>query len=226
MAYRRLSERQAEQKRAALERDWMTLLEGIELIKHVDAESKVEVKQSPYQQICYAIEDGELGARWLDQTRRAASSMPLAPDEPYYFEGILWKRKFRHQNGGEIHWGGRRWRKLLLSRKDMQRLFGSAETDNNANKELRQLSKNYRGKKLMHEAISAIYRLAKEQGVRPPNLREISKLAPKWLTKHKGVTAKSSWIEELAANTRYSSRRGKPGVTVAGRARPVSELEI
>jgi hypothetical protein len=104
MVYRRLSERRAEKELAA----WMTLSEGIELIRHEDAKNKEEVTQSPYEQICYAIEDRELRARWFDETRRAASSMPLAPDTLYFFEGILWRRKFRLKNGGEIHWGGRR----------------------------------------------------------------------------------------------------------------------
>jgi hypothetical protein len=150
--------------------------------------------------------------------------MPWAPDTPYYFEGILWKRKFRLKNGGEIHWGGRRWRRLLLSREDMQRLFGGRETDNSANKKLKGLSKNDSDKELIHEAISAIYDLAEAQGIKPPNLREIIKPVQQWLSKHRGATAPGLWIQEFAADNRYNSRRGKLGVRAS--LRPVSKLQI
>jgi hypothetical protein len=228
MVYRRLSERRAEQERAALECDWMTLSEGIEFVRHVDAKSKVEVEQSPYEQICDAIDDGELRARWLDQTfaPRGGSTLLWAPDTPQYFIGQLRKGKVRLQNGGEIHWGGRRWRKLLLSREDMRRIFASATSDNTENRKLRQLSNNAEGKEVMHEAISAIFELAEEQGVKPPNTIEMRKLALRWLEKHGGVTARALWIEELAADPRYNSRRRKPGVTVKGTLLPVSKLQI
>jgi hypothetical protein len=231
MVYRRLSERRAEEERAALERDWMTLLEGIELIKHVDAESKVEVKRSPYEQICDAIEEGELRARWLDETPppRGPRAWGIPLDKPQNFIGVLRRPKVRLQNGGEILCGhplepGRsRWRKLLLSREDMRRIVASARSDN---AELRQLSNNAQGKEAMHEAISAIFDLASEQGVKSPNIVEMRNLASRWLEKHRGVTARASWIEELAADPRYNSRRGKPGVTVQGRLLPVSKLQI
>jgi hypothetical protein len=229
MVYRSQSERRAEQERAPLERDWMTLSEGIELIKHVDAESKVEVKQLPYEQICDAIEEGELRARWLEEIPPPRGPSPLwavPPDKPKYFVGELRRRKVRFQNGGEIHWGGRRWRKLLLSREDMQRLFGGMGSATSSIKKFLPLSNNPQGIEVMHEAISAVYELAQEQRVRPPNLREIIKPVQRWLEKHRGVSAKGSWIAELAADERYNSRRGKPGVKVKGRLRPVSELQI
>jgi hypothetical protein len=229
MVYRRKSERRAEQERAALERDWMTLLEGIELVKHADAESKVGVTRTPYEQICDAIEDDELRARWLDESPPPRGPSPLwglPPDKPKYFVGELRMEKVRFENGGEIDWGDGRWRKLLLSREDMQRLFGGAESATSSIKKLRQISKNPQGIEVMHEAISAVYELAQEQRVRPPNLREIIKPVQRWLEKHRGVSAKGSWIAELAADERYNSRRGKPGVWVKGHLRPVSELQI
>jgi len=227
MVYRRLSVRQAEQERAALERDWMTLLEGIELIKHVDAESKIEVPQSPHEQICDAIEDLDLRARWLDEASRPPfgwSPLGWIPSKPEDFP--LRKRRVRLQNGGEIHWGRRRWRALLLLREDMKRLFSKASDDSGSTKALQRISNNERGKQIMHEAISAIYDLAETQGVKPPNIVEVRKLAPRWLEKHKDIAVHTSWIEKLAADPRYQGRRGKSGVTLKGRLRPVSELQI
>src|SRR5262249_47487428 len=144
-----------------------------------DADSKVEGNRSPYEQICDAIEDGELRARWLDETYppRGGSGLLWVPDKPQNFIGVLRRRKVRLQNGGEIHWGGRRWRKLLLSREDMQRLFSSTGADNAASKDLGRLSKNAQGIEAIHEAISAVYDLADAQGVKPPNVREMRKLA-------------------------------------------------
>jgi hypothetical protein len=107
----------------------------------------------------------------------------------------------------------------------MQRLFGgAAETDNNANKKLKGLSKNDSDKELIHEAISAIYDLAKAQGIKPPNLCEIIKPVQQWLWKHRGATAPGSWIQEFAADKRYNLSRGKLGVRTP--LRPVSELQI
>jgi hypothetical protein len=228
MVYRSQSERRAEQERAALERDWMTLAEGIDLIDHVDAEIDVKLKRSPYEQICDAIEDGELRARWPDRAfpPRSGSGLLWMEDTPQNFIGVVRKGKVRFQNGGEIHWGGRRWRKLLLSREDMQRLFGGVESATSSIKKLRPLSNNLQGREVMHEAISAIYELASEQGVKAPNLREIPKLAQKWLAKHKGAAAAGSWIGELAADPRYNSCRGKPGAKVSAHLRPVSDLQI
>jgi hypothetical protein len=227
MVYRRLRERQAEQERATLERDWMTLSEGIELVQRVDAESKVKEPRPPHEQIFDAIEDGELRARWLDEALPSRlgcrSSLSVPPDNPN--SSGLRKRKFRLQNGGEMHRGGTLWRKLLLLRKDMQRLFGSAGSGSSSIKELRPLSKNREGMRTIDGAISAIYDLANKQGVKPPNLREIIKPVQKWLAKYKGVTAKGSWIEQLAGEARHNSRRGKSGVMVEGRLLPVSELE-
>jgi hypothetical protein len=228
VAYRRLTERKAEQERAALQPDWMALAEGIEFVERMDARSGVEIKRSPYEQICDAIEDGELRSRWFDQTQPPRDRLGIAwiPDEPSYFVGELRKRRFRFDNGGEIHWGGRRWRQLFLSRKDMQRIFGRAETESASTTELRDLSKNEQGMKAIHEAISAVYDLAKEQGVKPPNVREMRELAPQWLRKYRGVTAAAQWIEEAACSPRYHSRRGKRGATVKGHARPISDLKI
>jgi hypothetical protein len=230
MVYRRLSERKAEQARAALHREWMTLVEAIELIKRVDTESGIIVEQLPYEQICDAIEEGELRARWLDKSYppRGGSGILWTPDDPSYFVPALRKRKLRFDNGGEIHWGGRRWRKLLLSREDVQRIFvqGKPGTESNPPKELQQLWKNEAGIKAIHHAISTIYDLAKAQGVKPPNKVEMRDLARRWLEKHRGVTTHGLWIEELAADPQYSSRRRKPGATVKGRLLPVSELKI
>jgi hypothetical protein len=225
MVYRRLSERQAEQARAALEGDWMTLVEGAEFVKRTDA--NIKQPPSPYEQIFDAVEDGELRGRWEDESFPPrggfGSSILWVPNNPNSLG--LYKRKFRLENGGEIHWGGRRWRKLLLSRKDMQRLFGDAGTNNGVKQEPRQLSYNDPGKEILREAISAIYGLAEEQEVKPPNLREIAKPVQQWLEKHKGVTAPGSWIEEQATDSRYKPRRGKPGARVRG-LRPVSDLQI
>jgi hypothetical protein len=210
----------------------MTLLEGIELIEHADGESKVEVNRSPYEQICDAIEDEELRARWLDETSppRGPRAWGVPLDKPINFIRVLRRAKPRLQNGGEILCGhplypGRsRWRKLLLSREDMHRVFGSAGSASISVKKLSALSNNARGIELMHEAISAVYDLAQEQGVKSPNLREIIKPVQKWLEKHGGLSAKGSWIQNLAADARY--KRGKAGVRVRERLRPVSELQI
>jgi hypothetical protein len=200
----------------------------------VDAGSKVEAARSPYEQICDAIEDGELRARWLDETPppRGPRAWGIPLDKPQNFMGVLRRPKVRLQNGGEILCGhplkpGRsRWRKLLLSREDMQHLFGGAGSATSSIKKLRPLPNNPRGIEAIHEAISAVYDLAQEQGVRPPNLRKIIKPAQEWLEKHKEVSAKGSWIEELAADERYNSRRGKPGVRVGARLRPLADLRI
>jgi hypothetical protein len=234
MVYRRLSERRAEEKRAELERDWMTLVEATELVQRVDAVSKVELARSPYEQICDAIEDGELRARWLDETPppRGPQAWGIPLDKPQNFIGVLRRPKLRLQNGGEIlcghplHPGRSLWRKLLLSREDMQRLFGSAGIAPTSIKKLRPLANNPRSVEAIHEAISAVYDLAQEQKVRPPNLREIIKPVQEWLKKHKDVSAKGSWIENLAADERYKSRRGKPGVRVGASLRPLSDLQI
>jgi hypothetical protein len=229
MVYRRLSERKAEQARAGLQREWMTLVEAIELIKRVDTKSGIMVEQLPYEQICDAIEEGELRARWLDKSYppRGGSGMLWTPDDPSYFVPALRKRKLRFDNGGEIHWGDRRWRMLLLSREDMRRIFDSiAASDSAPTKELQRLWKNEQGVQTIHEAILAVYNLAEEQGVKPPNVREIRGLVQRWLAKYRNATAPRLWIEERAADPRYHSRRGKPGVTLKGRLRPASELEI
>jgi hypothetical protein len=186
------------------------------------------MQQPPYEQICNAIDDGELQARWLDETYppRSHSGMLWWPDKPVYVINALRSQTVRLENGGEIDWGEGRWRKLLLSRQDMHRIFVSAGTDSNSTTELRRLSKNSPGLEIMHEAISAIYDLAKQQGVKPPNVREIPELVQKWLAKHKGVTAPRSWIKGLAAEARYNTRRGKSGARVEGSLRPVSKLQI
>jgi hypothetical protein len=234
MVYRRQSERREERERAALERDWMTLVEATEFIQRVDAGSTAEAAPSPYEQICDAIEDGELRARWLDETPppRGPCAWGIPLDKPQNSIGVLRKPKMRLQNGGEIFCGhplepGRyRWRKLLLSHEDMQRLFGSAGGTTSSIKKLRPLSNNPQGIEAIHKAISAVYDLAQEQGVRPPNLREIIKPVQEWLKKKKGASAKGSWIEELASDERYKLHRGKPGARVGAHLRPLSDLQI
>jgi hypothetical protein len=221
MVYRRLIDRQSEQQLAALKRDWMTLVEAIDVVKQLDAESAIKVEPSPYQQICDAIEDGELRARWLDEASPPRFGFPPGvawiPDKPDNY--ALRKRKVRLENGGEIHWGRRRWRKLLLFREDMKRVFSATDG-------LRRLWNNEQGRQTMHEAISAIYDLAEAQGVKPPNVVEMREVACRWLAKHKGVSVHGLWIEQLASDPRYDARRVKPGATLKGRLRPVSELEI
>jgi hypothetical protein len=228
MVYRKLSERKAERGRAALQRDWMTLAEAIELVERTDAESGSTIKRSPYQQICDAIEDHELRSRWLDENRPwgRGSGILWPPDNPSYFVGELRKRRLRLDNGGEIHWGGRRYRKLLVAREDMQRIFGRAGAEHAPVTEFQPLSKNEPGMQAIHEAISAVFELAKEQEVKPPNVREMRELAQRWLERYRCVTAPAQWIEEAAGDLQYESRRGKPGKTVRGGLRPISELKI
>ena len=149
--------------------------------------------------------------------------MAWIPDKPENYP--LRKRKMRLENGGEINWGRRRWRKLLLFREDMTRLF-TVDSNSNATKSLRSLWKNEEGKREVHEAISAVYDPAEEQRIKPPNKVEMRKLAQRWLEKHRGASVHGAWIEELAADPQYNARRGKPGATVKGLLLPVSELKI
>jgi hypothetical protein len=224
MVYRRLSERKADQDRTLLQRAWMTLVEAIEFIERADRESGMDVRQSPFEQICDAIDDGELRACWVDKAQppRDGSGMLWTPDDPFLFIGYGRKKTFRLENGGEIHWRGRRWRKLLLSREDMG-IFANGGPDN---KTIKQLSLNDEGKKAIHEAIMAVYDLATQQGIKPPNKVEMRKLAQRWLEERRSVTAKALWIEQLLADARYNSRRGKAGATIKGCLLPVSQLRI
>ena len=148
MVYRRLSDRKADKKRLALEREWMTLVEAIGSIKSIDSESETEARP-PFEQICDAIEEGELGARWLDRAPSPSdgSSMLWTPDEPISFVGHIRKKGFLPKNGGQIHWGRRYWRTLLLSRDDMCifKPSASAGPTRASTQEIQQLSNNKSG---------------------------------------------------------------------------------
>jgi hypothetical protein len=207
----------------------MTLAEAIELIKRVDSKTPVHGEQDPFQQICDAIEEGELRSRWLDPAKppRDRSGLLWTPDEPYYSVGAFRTRRLRLDDGGEIRWSGRRWRKLLISREDMRSVFEEDRKNTPERAEqLKPLSKNTSGYDAIHEAILAVFTAANEQGIKPPNVREMRLLAQQWLKKYGHKTAPMSWIEGLAGDKRYCSQRGKPGATVKGRLRPVSELKI
>ena len=224
MVYRPLSERKAEQERAALERDWMTLNEAIELIESIDAESGVKAPPPPFDQICNAMRDGVLRARWLDEgppipPLRHMSGGPMY-DNPHYYLAQVRTRPRRLATGGEIDWGDGWWRQLLLSREDMVRIF----TLGMPTKDLRQLSYNDEGKKIINKAISEVYDRANRQGVRPPNIKEIVDCTLQYLKKYIGVIVPAKWIEELAADDPHRQRRGKPGKHSS--LRPISELKI
>jgi hypothetical protein len=228
VVYHRVSDREAEKKLAALRIDYMTIQEAIEFIVRIDSESATEIKQDAFKQILDAMEDGELKARWLDQNhpRGYAGGALASPDEPIAY--LIRKKKFRLKNGGKVFYSllkgsdGSHWRTLLLSRKDMERIFKPSASPAAT---FRQLTYNVEGKRLIHEAITAVYKLADEQGVKPPNINEMRTLAQTWLEKYKDAQAKGAWIERLSKDPCYKSRRGKPGAT-RGRLRKVSELEI
>jgi hypothetical protein len=88
------------------------------------------------------------------------------------------------------------------------------------------LGANSKGRALIHEAIVAVFSLAKEQSVKPPNVIEIIKPVNNWLRKHRHSAAPGNLIQTMAGEERYDDHRGKRGVTVQGRLRPVSDLEI
>ena len=80
----------------------MTIEEAIEFIKRIDSKSGIEPKQKPFEQICDAIEECELGARWLDQAQplRDGSTMLWLPDKPYNFVGASKGPAGLHHFGG------------------------------------------------------------------------------------------------------------------------------
>lgn len=224
MVYRPAIDRKADDLQSRLERDWMTLHEAVQFIQRADANQ--EVQRSPFEQICDAIGDGELRARWLDPALPTRDGLTPVPDEPSHFVDYMRAARVRLQNGGEIDWGDDRWRKLLLHREDMH-VFGPATRGSTTQTEkIEPLFKNEAGIAAIHEAISAVYDLAKAQAVKPPNVREVAPLVQRYLQTHKRKQAIDSWITELAGDPRYRSRRGKTGATVKGRLRPLSELKI
>lgn len=91
---------------------------------------------------------------------------------------------------------------------------------------LKILRANPEGCALIHEAIEAVFSLAKEQAVKPPNVREVIKPVQTWLHMYRLSTAPGNLIETLAGDKRHQHRRRKRGATVAGRLRPVSDIKV
>jgi hypothetical protein len=77
----------------------------------------------------------------------------------------------------------------------------------------------------IRKAIAVIYDLAQEQGVKPPNIKEIGPAVLKKLSVS-NLTASDLQIQKIAEEQKFKDRRGTRGKTVRGSFRPFSELEI
>jgi len=77
----------------------------------------------------------------------------------------------------------------------------------------------------IRKAIAVIYDLAEQQGVKPPNIKEIAPAVRKKLSAS-NLTASDLQIQKIAAEPEFKDRRGTPGKTIRGTLRAFSELEI
>lgn len=124
MAYRRLAERRAERERAELERAWMTMPEAIKDVEVADSSPTKPPQRSAIDQICDAIEDGELGSRWRDQSPPVFIGALMPVNDHPIFSVPRWRERIGAD--GKITWGRNGTRELLLNRADMARLFRSS----------------------------------------------------------------------------------------------------
>jgi hypothetical protein len=142
---------------------------------------------------------------------------------PYPYENLDW-RQF-----------GLTW--LCVSREQASRwfdrynyprppYFNPTEVASADDRDVRKLRDNEVGSTTIHQAIAAVFDLAKTQGVRRPNVRTICEPVQRWLVKYKRKAASAALIQKLAGDPRYTEQKNKPGVTVRGTLRPLSDLTI